>query len=157
MMTRLQEFKKAHPSSFKAPFEAICYLAKVDLKKTYYQDSQTGVSVERTGSDISISSGSRIQWPEGRKIQRVLRDASLDAFNYKRLSNAWSKKETRIYYFDKYEVWGTREKDKVEWAVYLGGVRKHLVETNQLELSDTRAEIVFLNFLSTKQECPQKI
>lgn len=152
MLTRLQTFQKDHSSRFKASFEAICYLSGVDLKKVYYRDSQSGFSVERTASHISTSQGGWNHCPDAQKIQKAFKDASTDAAIYAAWCKQWSKKETRIYYFGSYEIWGTRENKKVTWKVVQSGKTKYTIKTTQLELSDTRAEIVFFNYLEIKDD-----
>ena len=149
MLTKLQMFQKDHSSRFKASFEAICHLSGLTLTKTYYQDNHSGFSIKRTAGHISTSEGGWNHSPNAQEIDKAFKEATMEAKIYKEWCYHWAEEETRTYTFGPFKVSGTRKENGVEWSVCRHQKKMFTLFTDQKELSDTRAEIVFLNFLGS--------
>lgn len=148
MLTRLQMFQKDHPSSFKASFEAICHLSGLTLKKTYYHDKNSGFTIQRSASFISTSEGGWNHSPNAQEIDKAFKEASEEAEVYKHWCKHWAEEETRIYSFGSHKVHGTKKDNGVLWEVWNQDKKTNFcIFTPQKEISEVRAEIVFLNYL----------
>lgn len=146
--TPLTRFKEMHPTRFKDPVDAIIHITGITAQET--MDISDSCRIVRNGRWIKT-----LGTPDSPKEKKHFNDfmdkAEEDANTWFKISKNWGAVQSMSFIFGTDKVSGTRQTDGgVIWKVYPFGEVAEYFYTDDYELSEQRAEVIYLHYLNRK-------